>query len=243
MRTPLPPVAVIVSLALSPAAFAGVTAKVGPPPPSAPIFYCPKAMAAPQACPATGHANRRHNRVHAHRVVRIERRVTGEDRGVSASQAWVYGYELGRGGLPLREGVGRGYAMGGHGMEHGRRPYGHPDALARRNDDGRRGVESGGLGERRHVDDRQDWRDHGREFMGRGGDRRFAGESGEAVRSGGWSWRQDFEGHGDLDEREVSTGEEGGREWRYGQGGGYEVYHTAGRDRDGYLVWAGKPRL
>ena len=56
--------------------------------------------------------------------------------------------------------------------------------------------------------------------------------------SGGWSWGEEPDRYGDFDARD-----RGGHQWRYGQGGGYEVYHTAGRDRDGYLVWAGRPRL
>ena len=42
----------------------------------------------------------------------------------------------------------------------------------------------------------------------------------------GWSWRRDG----------------GVPPWRYARGGGYEVYGYAGRDDDGYLVWADKPR-
>ncbi|MGH6986283.1 MAG: hypothetical protein ACRED9_05520 [Caulobacteraceae bacterium] len=30
--------------------------------------------------------------------------------------------------------------------------------------------------------------------------------------------------------------------WRLNRGGGYEVWHTTGRDDQGYLIWPGKPR-
>jgi hypothetical protein len=53
----------------------------------------------------------------------------------------------------------------------------------------------------------------------------------------GWSWGQAPGGEGFSEAPRYD-----GPRWRYGQGGGYEVYHAAGRDEDGYLVWPGKPR-
>ncbi len=97
----------------------------GPPPPPAPIFYCPlpAAEAAPPARdvgPASGHRamacsprafKARHVQRARHglhiRVAGVERPYNPEDDGVSASQAWVYRYELSRGGLHPWEVDGR----------------------------------------------------------------------------------------------------------------------------------------
>ena len=103
------------------------------PPPAAPIFYCPTppvAATAPAANPTThswrgacptGHrrvfkARHIHRAAHRSMVVRVagtEHRYNPEDYGTSASQAWVYRYELSRGGLDPWEVNGRRHDIGG----------------------------------------------------------------------------------------------------------------------------------
>ena len=64
--------------------------------------------------------------------------------------------------------------------------------------------------------------------------------------STGWHSDSDSDRDGDWDgDRDRDGAQNGDRDdhhWRPGQGGGYEVYRAAGRDTNGYLVWAGKPR-
>jgi hypothetical protein len=62
--------------------------------------------------------------------------------------------------------------------------------------------------------------------------------------STGWHSDSDRDGDwdGDRDRGGASDGDRDDHHWRPGQGGGYEVYRAAGRDSNGYLVWAGKPR-
>lgn len=116
MRLLLLSSALTVGAGLGLAASAQAASSEGPPPP-APIFYCP--MPAPPAaqpralaCPAHTRAFRvRHVQRMRHglrvRVAGAERPYNPEDDGVSASQAWVYRYELAQGGLHPWEVDGR----------------------------------------------------------------------------------------------------------------------------------------
>ena len=217
--------------------------------PAPPIFYCPKAMAAPPACPSARPAHAHARPMHAAARQSGHRR-RQEDHRVSASQAWVYGYELGRGGLPMRHDFQsereehsdrRSQPMGndewrreagqGWSTHRGSGMGAHPSAAS----EGRQGREwaetedrfashdnaGQSFGHARHEEDR----------FGEFGRRESRGES------FGRSWSE-------MTQRDdVADGRgDGGHHWRQGEGGGYEVYHVAGRDEDGYLVWAGKPR-
>ena len=116
MRLLLLSSALTIGAGLGLAGAARAASSEGPPPP-APIFYCP-APAQPGAqphalaCPAHARVFRaRHLRRMRHglrvRVAGAERPYNPEDDGVSASQAWVYRYELARGGLHPWEVDGR----------------------------------------------------------------------------------------------------------------------------------------
>jgi hypothetical protein len=55
-----------------------------------------------------------------------------------------------------------------------------------------------------------------------------------------WSWSSDGQAAGPPC-GPCGARRDGGH-WRLNQGGGYEVYRNAGRDDNGFLTWAGKPR-
>lgn len=98
--------------------WAAIAAADAPPPPAAPIFYCPSAgqkPAQPQACPTAAPAHAaaapaparvavaEHRHVHHRREVRFaERRVAPPREDVSASQAFIYRYERAEHGLDAR---------------------------------------------------------------------------------------------------------------------------------------------
>ena len=152
-----------------------------------------------------------------------------------------------------------GHEMHGNGGTH----WGDREGWRGERDEGRQRFEghgaAGPVGEARDHADR--WQERDRERRGHadeavearsrhgGYSHRFEYERREEAGVGGfvsgehdgepfgWSW-----GHAPDRDRFAEAPQNDGPRWRYGQGGGYEVYHAAGRDEDGYLVWPGKPR-
>src|ERR1700722_12616500 len=104
--------------------WAAIAAADAPPPPAAPIFYCPSTgqkPAQPQACPTAAPAPAapvqhvavaEHRHMHHRREVRVaERRAAPPHEDVSASQAFIYRYEQAEHGFNARapdEAGGRG---------------------------------------------------------------------------------------------------------------------------------------
>lgn len=90
--------------------WAATAAADAPPPPAAPIFYCPSAgqkPAQPQACPTAAPAQHvaavEHRRVRRHREIKVAaRRAAPPSQDVSASQAFIYRYEEAEHGLNAR---------------------------------------------------------------------------------------------------------------------------------------------
>jgi hypothetical protein len=91
--------------------WAAIAAADAPPPPAAPIFYCPSAPqkgAPPQACaaaapaPAKQVAAAEHRHVWRRHEVRMARRRTARREDVSASQRFIYRYEQAEHGLNAR---------------------------------------------------------------------------------------------------------------------------------------------
>jgi hypothetical protein len=301
MRIPVLPTAVTASLLLGSLAAASTPAAGRMSPPAAPIFYCPRVMAAPAACPAPRHGAVVHRRrVHARRFERFAGAERHGKRGGPEAwprRDWAHHEEFREHGLAPREWEGAEHAWMHHGMrgpgeaewaerDHGRAPHefegaehgrmGHEmrqnggmEWADREGGRGERGEEhqrvdghghghAGPVGEREHADR---WQEQGRERRGQGDEaaesrnrhgaygHRFEYERREQAGVGGylsgerdgeafgWSWGQAPGGEGFSEAPRYD-----GPRWRYGQGGGYEVYHAAGRDEDGYLVWPGKPR-
>ncbi|HEY5105598.1 MAG TPA: hypothetical protein VII73_02365 [Caulobacteraceae bacterium] len=245
MRTALMTTAVTAGLLLAPALAAGAPGVTMVAPPSAaPIFYCPKAMAKPAACLAPKRAVVQHHRGHARGFEHARYHAWREDRGPSARRAWMLGYKAGQAAQP-RQADGRDYEMHGDWKrQRGAMGGDHPAAFARRDGAGRehdargwseRRGQAGPRGER----SAQVWREDRHEEPQHGARaEQFAYSRHEEVRTGGGSRGQQSDhcrGH--------EGAEHGGQAWRSGQGGGYKIYHLAGRDQQGYLVWSGKPRL
>ncbi len=209
---------------------AGATAAPAPPappaaPPAEPIFYCPAAPGHADAKHVAKHAGAgRHacprarvaHAEHGHHWRGHETRFAARDgRGVSASQAFIYRYELRHDGFDAHaaDGAWADVRRPGHDMGP---PMGPPMVM----------------------------RDHMGPLMAGGPGMRGGGHYGYLDERGGaghWSGGE-VRGHVWSMASERSWGGHGFRpgdsEWRDGSYG--EVVEYAGRDAHGYLVWPGK---
>ncbi len=236
MRTALMTTAVTAGLLLAPALAAGAPgATTAAPPSAAPIFYCPKAMAKPSACPSPKAGVVHHNQGRPVAFEHARHRGWLGELGPSARRrAWTLGYQAGKAAQSHRD-DGRDYAMhrdwhrGGGSMDYRSDGFGRRDG-ADHEADARQWSERRGPGETWGDRSAHAWREDRPGDFGRGPrNDEFAYSRHEEVRSGGWSrgWPSEHcPGHEVADHR-----------------GGYRVYRLAGRDHEGYLVWSGKPSL